>query len=140
MFESDAPIPGGALRGALATLYCMATGSSMATNEVIPRPGKPWQALARDFAKIRFTHAFPTARGINQRPVVPPLSLAAAEPAYGDTPNRIYDVALCSRARLIPHADGARPPVFACDWKRHVVTEAVKKPLRWPEIPAEIQI
>ncbi len=140
VFKSDAVIPGGALLGALATTYCTATGSSMATNEVTPLPGRPWQALARDFAKLRFTHAFPTARGSNERPVVAPLSLAVAEPAYGDIPDRFYDVALCSRPRLIPHGEESRPPVFAPDWKRHVVTKAAEKRFGWPEIHMEVRV
>ena len=97
-------------------------------------------ALARDFAKIRFTHAFPTAHDSDRRPVVPPLSLVAAEPSYNDIPREIYDVALCSRPRRIPHEGGERPPVFAFDWKRHVVTKHVEERFGWPKIRREVRV
>ena len=140
VFESESIIPGSTILGALATTYCRASGVPGGANEVKPVAGKPWQALAEDFGKMRFTHAFPAPRDSSERPSVLPLSLVAAEPESDDIPDVLYDVALCPRPRMVPHGDRQRPPVFASDWKRHAVAKKAKALFGWPEIRRESRI
>jgi hypothetical protein len=131
VFESETIIPGNALLGALASIYCTAAPRKL--TEVQTVAGMRWQTLARYFARLRFTHAFPARRGTNIRPTVWPLSLVAAEPGPADIPEILYDVALCSRPRMIQVGDTERPPVFSSDWKRHRVTKKAETLFGWPD-------
>jgi RAMP superfamily len=139
LFDSEEIIPGGAILGTLATMWRQTSGLSATQHQVEPTVGK-WNKLAENFAKLVITHAFPCKRGLNSRPCAIPLSLAAAEPWHDDNPNKLYDVALCSRPRLIPEADTNRPPVFQPDWKTHVVGKTAKTAFGWTDLPSELRV
>ncbi len=139
LFDSEEAIPGGAILGTLATMWRQASGLPATQYEVAP-DGGPWNKLAEHFTKLVITHAFPSRQETNTRPCAIPLSFVAAEPWSADIPDRLYDVALCTRPRLIPVGDTSRPPVFQPDWKTHVVGKKAKAMSGWTDIPRELRV
>jgi hypothetical protein len=108
LFESDDVVPGGVLKGSLATTWQALLGRpGGAAVDAATDPARP--KLGEHFARLRITHAFPVAHGHDapvRRPVAPPLSVVRA--AGG-----VFDIALESGPVLI---DG-EAPAFAIDWK-----------------------
>ncbi|ADB15823.1 hypothetical protein Psta_1141 [Pirellula staleyi DSM 6068] len=141
VFESEEVIPGGVLVGTLATMWRQANNKPPSDFVVQPSGGK-WDTLAEHFERLVFSHAFPSKRGSGIRPCAIPMSLVSAEPRHGDIPDSLFDVALCSRPRLIP-AIGSnllRPPVFQSDWKSHVVGSKAKAIFGWSSVPRELRV
>ena len=107
LFESLEFIPGGVVKGAIASMWAMLLGN---------KPYEPIEAgsdpnrkeLCDCFDKIRFTH-FLTGGDCLKRSVTPPLSLVK----FGKDGFR--DVALCDRAEDMVVDDCA--PAFDIDWK-----------------------
>jgi len=93
LFESEDFIPGGAIKGAIATALGKVQNSQNG-NELI-----------NNLEKIQFSHAFPSENE-NIRPIIHPLSLV-------NSMDKIYDVALCDKPVLI----NGKSPAFSCDWK-----------------------
>ena len=142
LFDSEVVISGGVILGVLATMWRLASDAPPTQYTVEPRAGGKWNTLAKNFAKLTFTHAFPSGMGTNIRPCVSPLSLAAAEPWPSDIPDTLYDIALCTRPRLIPETQSNthRPPVFQPDWKTHVVGKEADKMSGWTDVPRQLRV
>ncbi len=129
LFESDIAIPGGVLKGSLATTWQAQLGQPLgAPVTTSTDPARP--KLGEHFARLRFTHAFPVrvAAGEPQRgrPVVPPLSVVKLG-------KMVFDVALESDAVLI---DG-QAPAFEADWKD---ASDVRARFGWPEPARELRV
>lgn len=100
-FESEEFIPGGALKGAIATRLFSHSGEQDAP------------LLTKHFDDLRITHAFAAARDSTHRPLVPPLSLVSAPVSADPNSNpALYDVALCEEGPIHGVA-----PAFIPDWK-----------------------
>jgi hypothetical protein len=133
LFESDSVIPGGALKGSLATTWLRMSGRRSANYVAVSGDAS---ALARNFHLVRFSHAFPSERpkktgGSARRAVAPPLSLVKA----GD--GKLYDVALCEGPGLV--GAPASAPSFQIDWKDDDYAEVDRMFGReWP--PHELQV
>lgn len=133
LFRSLDHIPGGVLKGALASTW----------NELLGRPlGAPIEdgcdprrpELARGFEALRFTHSFPARREAEAlgRPVVPPLSLAKAR-------DKLFDTLLLEGPYLLRQDERAAwtAPAFAPDWKK---TSDVRGRLGWAELTRELRV
>ncbi len=117
LFESTDEIPGGTLKGALATtlnlLAGLPPGAPVGANvaQKLPR----WKDLAVSLSVVRFTNAFSApARAVGSappRPVRPPLSLVKWRDAT--QAERLSDA---WRAEG-PFVLGGQAPAFAPDWK-----------------------
>ena len=118
LFKSDAIIPGGAIKGCIATtwnhLFDRQSGNISMTDA-------DRLELRDSFSKIRISHAFP-GHVPNKRPVVAPLSLVKTSKN-----NPFYDVAQLSEPCLI----NGLPPNFAVEWKD---TGETLKDYPWPYI------
>lgn len=140
LFECAREIPGGAIKGALATTWRELLGqrpSGPITEDLDPtRP-----ALCQHFADIRFTHAFLGRTDAGKRPAVAPLSIVKAGAEF-------WDVALLEGAHLFRVSekddDGSeierlRAPSFPPDWKPKVWSE-VEKRLGWATPDLETRV
>ena len=121
LFESKGIIPGAAILGSIATTINHLTGQQ--GNKIANINDSNYDALIRNFNKLRITHAFPGNH--NKRPVVAPLSLVrvAKDKIY-------YDVSQVSQPCLIHE----KAPDFAVDWKDQKNT---LKEYPWPYIRME---
>lgn len=129
LFESDDCIPGGVVKGSLASAWRGRLGKQSA-GAVEPRMDPERRELAEHFEHVRFTHAFPAASisGPPIRPVRPPLSIVRAK-------GRTCDVALLEGPCLV---DGAAPE-FAIDWKDNDRRE-VHADFQWPLLDRELRV
>lgn len=115
LFVSRSEVAGGVIKGVLASTWNERLGRR--SGDPIGEgcdPDRP--ELARHFARVRFTHAFP-ARRVEPllRPVTPPLSLVWA--GKGEA-GRLADVLRLGEPALLPDAEGRlQAPAFAVDWK-----------------------
>jgi hypothetical protein len=112
-FESEAFIPGGIIKGAIADAWLAALGSQetvVSTN--IKNSNMP--ELCASFDRIRFTHAFPS-RGGKHRPVQWPISIVR------DSDGNHHDVALDESPKCFPAQGKDKNELFApsffLDWK-----------------------
>lgn len=124
-------LPGGAVKGAIATMWCALRQGKSHTVTAGLDPERP--DLAEHFDRLRFTHAFP-GQGY-KRPVVPPLSLVQANQFF-------YDTARCPEPGVFRSGqdDNCRweAPAFAIDWKDD---SDVRKYFGWPEeLAAELRV
>jgi hypothetical protein len=129
LFESDIVIPGGLIRGVIASDWgrLKNRGQNIDIDEGFDseRP-----ELSKYFNSIRFRHAFPTTNILNCRPIVPPLSLVKS----GDKDDKkYYDVALSQGVILI----GGKAPAFSIDWKDR---SDVDTDFGWPELRRELRV
>lgn len=127
LFESETVIPGGVIKGALASMW----GSLLnkGPNETISEgfdPARP--ELSRCFSSLRFQHAFPARAGQTSRPVVPPLSLVKTGKSNG-----FYDVTDFDCPVLI---DG-KAPQFDIDWKDR---GNIDSEFGWPDLKRELRV
>lgn len=133
LFESATVLPGGTLKGALATSWRELLGhppDGPVTEGLDPdRP-----ELAAHFAKVRFTHALPARRDTLRRPVAPPLSLAKAGRRAEDG---LYDALLAEGPGLVQVAGAWRAPKFAPDWKERADVEEL---CGWPRLRRETRV
>lgn len=125
IFESERIISGGALKGSLATIWLEALGK---TGDIEDDTDPARRELCRNFAKLRFTHAFPAHAEQRTRPVQPPLSLVKCP-----TPT-LYDVALHGKPGLI---SSTKAPIFSIDWKSD---EDVQKRFGWADPPRKLVV
>ncbi len=120
VFESQEDIPGGVLKGALASTWRQAMGkspsSNLQSNGTALSGGNSIEAgfdsqrkeLCEAFADLRFLYAFPGCKSSTTRPSVAPLSLSAAR-----CKERLVDLALCVDPVLLE----GTAPTFQPDWK-----------------------
>ena len=128
LFESEIVIPGGVLKGCLATSWLTRLGTKgdggIGTDTDPARP-----ELGRHFDALHITHAFPGSSSDWLRPTIAPLSLVKFQN------DRLRDVALCKEAVLL--GDPPEAPSFAIDWKRD---GDVLKNFGWPSIKRELRV
>lgn len=108
--ESQRVIPGAVIKGALARFLNESCGVSpeAAIDETNPNVVEHFEHLARNFAQLRISHAFPAPPAQNQRPVTVPFS------AVKDSHDRYFDAALCQSPQL---DQSGKAPEFQIDWK-----------------------
>lgn len=110
LFKSIDVIPGGVIKGTLATFWTTLVGRK---NAIVDKDlDSERQELGEYFDKIYFNHALPSCQQI--RPIQQPLSLVKAD--------NLYDIALCEGAGLI----NGEAPAFVIDWKDKDYAEADK--------------
>jgi len=122
LFKSSDIIPGGVIKGTLATMWTTLLGcKNTIVNETFDakRP-----ELGKYFDRLHFTHAFPSNE---QRPVQQPLSLVKTDD--------FYDIALCKGAGLIDK----KAPAFSVDWKNDDY-EKVNKIFGKPNVKREMRV
>lgn len=126
LFESDSVIPGGVIRGAIASSWGAFINKGLCP-EINAEfdPARP--ELCRHFDTIRIRHAFPMRVEKEERPIKPPLSLVKIDK------KGYYDVALCSDPTLI---DG-KAPEFSIDWKDR---SNVDTDFHWAEPERELRV
>ena len=118
LFESEEYIPGGAIKGALATMIEVDNGGDE-------------RLLMDNLDKIRFTHAFPSpvseaSGNSSKRPVHPPLSLVK----FGC---ELRDIALCEHPVLV----NGQAPSFSVDWKSG---DDVLSAFGWPNLKKDMRV
>ncbi len=120
LFKSSDVIPGGAVLGALVTMWRSLLGQGKIDQHFdAERP-----ELGQYFNQLHITHAFPgTDSG---RPTRQPLSLVKAG-------SHLYDVALCEGAGLI----NGEAPAFSVDWKE---SADVSQLFGWAEVKRELRV
>ncbi len=119
LFESEELIPGAALKGAVA--------------EMMRHEPQQFGDLANELYRVRFTHAFPTARD-SDRPSHWPLSLLAFE--KDDRTLEFTDVIRCNRPFTRDDVAGA----FDIDWKETKEWKDVLKAYGWTKIATELRV
>ena len=134
LFRSTQVIPGGVIKGALASQWCALCGREGVTVDAGLDPQR--SELSKYFSRLRLTHAFPRKTDA-RRPVRPPLSLVKARKS-------LYDLALCEQPVLVLARDknkepGFEAPAFAVDWKDKDHAN-VWEDFGWPEVPQELRV
>lgn len=129
LFESETVIPGGVLKGSVASVWLALLGKP-AELEIKDDSDPSRLELCRNFAKLRFTHAFPIDDG--KRAITAPLSLIKGKPSPGQK-DKLRDVALTERPILL---DG-NAPSFDIDWKDRNDVDAR---FGWPSIKRELRV
>lgn len=127
LFESEEVIPGGVIKGAIASMWGSFLGKG--PNEPVDKdfdPDRP--ELCNNFSRLRFQHAFPARAGQTTRPVISPLSLVKVK---GE--DDVYDVAEFAGPILI---DG-KAPEFDIDWKKR---GNVDRMFGWPDLERELRM
>ena len=129
LFESEVVIPGGVLKGAVATTWAESLGNGPST-PVGPGfdPARP--DLCEALSLIRFTYALPEEA--DRRAVQVPLSAVFVQTGEG---SELRDAALAPGPGLF---DG-RAPSFRPDWKKAQLDEA-RKAFGWPELATELRV
>jgi len=135
LFRSAQVIPGGMIKGALASQWCALCGREGATVDAGLDPQRP--ELSKCFSRLRITHAFPRLKTNSHRPVRPPLSLVKAHES-------LYDLALCEQPVLVLARDKDKEPdfevpAFAVDWKDKDHAN-VWEDFDWPEVPQKLRV
>ena len=150
LFNSSNVIPGGVIKGTLATLWTTLLGKE---NAIVDKDlDSERQELCNYFDKIRMTHAFPGYQQI--RPIKNPLSLVKVGSKKYE---RLYDVVLCKEPGLITHlykdekseATNSAPD-FSIDWKNSTFYEEtdngefhkrdVKTEMGWRDVKRELRV
>ncbi len=132
LFESEAEIPGGVLKGCITTSWRTCLGlKSDGEVDVGMDPMRP--ELCKYFEKMRFTHAFPALTSNAKRPIFAPLSLVKYE--REDETTAICDVALCDGPGLL--GDKPAAPSFSVDWKS---ADGVRYDFGWPKLRRELRV
>jgi hypothetical protein len=127
LFKSSDVISGGAVLGALVTMWRSLLGGDKAAAAKIDRNFDAERPeLGQYFNQIHLTHAFPGAQSV--RPILQPLSFVKADDSF-------YDVALCDGAGLIK----GEAPAFSVDWKGKDYAEAGKL-FAWADVKRELRV
>lgn len=126
LFESGEIIPGGVIKGTVASTWRMMLGKGP---NVIITTGfdDTRKELSESFDKIRFTHAFPSDKGTYKRPTVYPYSLVKG------VNGTLKDVALLKTAEPVDNA----APSFFLDWKE---SGDVTGKFGWPDVTKELRV
>ncbi|MCK6685094.1 MAG: hypothetical protein L6R30_22045 [Thermoanaerobaculia bacterium] len=127
LFESAVEIPGGVLKGAMASLLLRLAGKTdwCPIGPALNLPGL--QRLVNHFEKVRFTHSFPSkVLPENRRPVTPPLSLVKNE-------KTVWDAALATGPFLL----NGEAPKFAIDWKDG---SDLWRHFGWPDVQRDLRV
>lgn len=123
-FETGLEIPGGALKGALASTWREALGLPP-SGPIDGQTDLDRRELGQSFHLLRISHARPTSTGSGRRPLPLGFSLALAG-------EQLYDLALQDGPCLL----GGRAPEFRPDWKS---TAAVERDFGWPAVERRLQ-
>lgn len=136
LYESRKSLPGNVLKGALASTWNERLGRSL-SEPIGEGADSARQALARNFEKLRFTHAFPGEDG--RRPVELPLSLVKVPQEDGTGYEPRYDVAFVDGPVLLRASgpEGWAAPTFRVDWKK---SEGEEKAFGWPSLHRELTV
>ncbi len=129
LFESEEVIPGGVIKGALASTWRAMLG--LGEGEVRAGMDAERPKLCEQFGRVRFTHFFPSSNGV--RPAVPPLSLVKTRLSV--TGRKFLDVIEHPEAVLI---DGVAP-AFAVDWKNEDFV-TIRRRFGWPNVARELRV
>ncbi|MBI1358247.1 MAG: hypothetical protein GC160_28260 [Acidobacteria bacterium] len=118
-FESEEVVPGGALKGAVATM--------------ISADPDHYRELSEELSRVGFTHAFPTALG-ERRPSRWPMSLVSYSsdpkmPAFGDA----------LRGSAPPVGECGKPWAFDIDWKDGI-RDLVESCYGWPKLHRQVRV
>ena len=113
-FISEDYIPGGAIKGALATLL---RGAGKAYDLSAPINHSEYPLLSQYLDQLCITRAQPSDDP-ESRPLPLPLTTVAAEDPEGET--CLYDIALMREAGLI----NGQAPTFSIDWKDEIQSMA----------------
>jgi CRISPR/Cas system CSM-associated protein Csm3 (group 7 of RAMP superfamily) len=133
LFESETVIPGGVLKGSVASVWLALLGKP-AELEIKADTDPSRLELCRNFARLRFTHAYPMKDG--RRAITAPLSLVKSrlkEKTPQGEKDKVRDVALTERPILLD--DNA--PSFDIDWKDRDDVDAL---FGWPSIKRELRV
>jgi hypothetical protein len=122
IFESSQNLPGNALKGAIATTWCMSLGK--ADGQICGETDPKRRELGEIFHKVRIRHAKPVRAGKETRPFEIPLSVIR----YGD---EWRDTALLKD----DPAKWDLVPSFAPDWK-----DSPDSLFEQVEIPLELRV
>ena len=137
LFESTDEIPGGTLKGALATTLNLLAGlqPGAPVGADVARKLPRWKDLAENLSVVRFTNAFPAPALANgeapPRPVRPPLSLVKWKDS--SKAERRSDA---WRAEG-PFVLGGQAPAFAADWKD---VSDVREAFGWFRLKRELRV
>jgi hypothetical protein len=104
-FESSDVVPGGAIKGAIASMLNAMLGRRLNTKIDGSLPGA-WKILGENFSRIRFLHAVPSPSG-GPRGQTMPLSLVLIDA------KSLYDAAAVKSPFLLR----GMAPKFSVDWK-----------------------
>ncbi|MGH9784672.1 MAG: RAMP superfamily CRISPR-associated protein, partial [Terriglobia bacterium] len=129
LFESEEVIPGGVIKGALASSWRALLG--LGPEDITAGMDQSRGKLCEHFHLVRFSHAFPAVTG-GRRPVHRPLSIVKTGLSGG---REFLDVIHHQEAVLFQ----GNAPAFAIDWKRG---DRGKAPLSsaWPEVKRELRV
>jgi len=127
LFESEEIIPGGTIKGGLASTWGMLVSSQNPSAEINRSFDSARAELAESFDRIRISHAFPVGKK-GSRPVVAPLSLVKNRQG-----TQIDDAALWDAAKLIDD----EAPQFSVDWKD---SSDVMQRFGWPQLERELRV
>ncbi|MEK6320453.1 MAG: RAMP superfamily CRISPR-associated protein [Acidobacteriota bacterium] len=131
LFESEEVIPGGVLKGSIASSWRARLGQQ-GDGAITPGMDTARPELCRHFEKLRITHAFPASAAQPVRPVVAPLSQVKFK--IKDQPE-VRDIALCDGPMLLGNPPVA--PSFAVDWKDD---DDVRHDFGWPDLEHELRV
>jgi len=112
-FESSDTVPGGALKGAIASMLNAMFGRKLSAGIDDSLPGT-WAALGKNFGNIRFLHAVPSS--LARRPYAMPHSLVRIDA------EQMFDAAAIAGSFLLQQ----KSPRFLVDWKAHEWVSAKK--------------
>jgi len=136
LFESEDIIPGGVLKGAIASTWGMLLGKGP-NNTIDEQFDRGRIELSRNFDKIRFTHGFPTDAAEGKRPVCFPQSLVKYdEIIQGEKITRLDDVARKDKAELFGSSKKSAP-AFSIDWKKSGDVLAM---FGWRDLSKELRV
>ena len=130
LFESDSVIPGGVVKGALATVWQRSHGQSA---HIAVTGSSHWPALGRHFSAIRFTHALPASSTSPHLPQSVPFSLGFIKESGNQV--ALHDFALERDPCLLKK----QVPRFAPDWKYSDLS-AARHQYGWPKIDTETRV
>lgn len=140
LFESEEVIPGGVLKGAVATMLRQVCGFDR-NREIDGSLPEPWSQLGASFSRLRFQHAFPCAEpALGQgpsRPSCPPLSLVQDRTERGWRDAVLEGGAFLLQTPLGEAQSSLQAPCFAIDWKDGA---RVKEAFGWPSLARELRV
>lgn len=132
LFESEEVIPGGVLKGAVASSWMTMLGR--AGEDVAPGVDPDRRELAEHFWRVRYSHVFPMPEGETKRPVVPPLSTVQVRGHSGKPGKQpFYDLAILGGPCLLH----MRAPDYEPDAKEWGV---VRRHFGWIDVPRQIRV
>ncbi len=126
VFESADVIPGGVLKGTLATMLKSLLGEEALSSggRSLPESADAWRPLCRHFDALSFSHARPVkpaeAGAAPSMPTQPPLSLVLSRDGKTRRDAALYDGAFLLKTSVGEAGNASEEmaaPRFAVDWK-----------------------